>query len=159
MISRERADALLAEIDAAIAASPPDREDACRAAMGIIAGHLPHYKWVGVYVLQGGMLILGPHVGAPTEHTIIPVGSGVCGAAVIQERNQIVPDVRAIDNYLACSPDARSEIVVLILDPESGEILGQIDADGHEVGAFDESDEAFLAEVAARLARRWEPPE
>ena len=158
MISPEQADALVSEIDATTEAAE-DREHACRAAMRLIAGHLPHYHWVGVYVLQGGMLILGPHVGAATEHTIIPVGRGVCGSAVTQERNQIVADVTTVENYLACSADARSEIVVLIRDPENREILGQIDADSHDLAAFDETDEAFLERIAARLATRWVPAE
>jgi L-methionine (R)-S-oxide reductase len=158
VISPEQADGLVQEIEATTEASV-DREDACRAAMRLIARHLPQYHWVGVYVLQGGMLILGPHVGAATEHTIIPVGRGVCGTAVTHEKNQIVADVTTVENYLACSADARSEIVVLIRDPESGEILGQIDADSHDLGAFDQTDEAFLERIAARLATRWTPAE
>lgn len=158
MISREQAGALMAESEAAIGAAT-DREDACGSAMRIIAAGLPHYDWVGVYALQGGMLHLGPYVGADTEHTIIPVGRGVCGTAVAQEKNQIVADVRTLDNYLACSAQTRSEIVVLIRDPRTGQILGQIDADGHAVGAFDATDEAFLESVAVALAARWEPAE
>ena len=155
MVTETQTRPLLSEIASAVRAAP-DRETAIEAAMRRIAGHLPHYRWVGVYVLDGGMLNLGPYVGAKTEHTLIPVGRGVCGTAVAQNRNLIVEDVRALDNYLACSLETRSEIVVLIRDPATGQILGQIDADGHEVGAFDASDEAFLAEVAGLLApRMW----
>jgi len=123
-------------------------------AMQLIADQLPYYNWVGVYLLQGDVLVLGPYVGAATEHTIIPVGQGVCGTAVATDTNQVVVDVRLRENYLACSLETRSEIVVLIRDPESGQILGQIDADGHAVGAFDASDEALLEAVAERLAPR-----
>jgi GAF domain-containing protein len=126
--------------------------------MRLIADRLPHYNWVGVYVAQGGMLHLGPFVGAPTDHTIIPFGRGVCGTAVVTGENQVVEDVRTLDNYLACSLDTRSEIVVLIREPETNAILGQIDADGHAVGAFDATDEAFLEAVAARLAPFWSRP-
>ena len=66
----------------------------------------------------------------------------------------MIDDVQAIGNYLACSIKTRSEIVVLISD-EGGSILGQIDIDGHTVGAFDQSDEKFLEEVARILANRW----
>ena len=156
MITGEQAEALLTEI-AATTAAALDREDAARAAMHLIARHLPHYHWVGVYVLDGGMLNLGPYVGAPTEHTLIPVGRGVCGTAVATGEDQVVEDVRTLDNYLACSLDTRSEIVVLIRDAETGNILGQIDADSHQVGAFDPSDQSFLRQVAALLATRWEP--
>lgn len=110
----------------------------------------PHYEWVGLYLLQGGELVLGPYVGAPTDHTRIPVGVGVCGTAVAQRRNQVVEDVLRLDNYLACSASVRSEIVVLVRDGER--VLGQIDADCDQVGAFDASDEAFLEQVAALIA-------
>jgi len=120
-------------------------------AMHILAENLPHFKWVGVYWLAGGTLELGPYIGAATEHTRIPVGRGVCGTAVAQNHNQLVRDVRELDNYLACSLTTRAEIVVLIRDPAS-RILGQIDADGDTVGAFDERDEALLTQVARLLA-------
>ncbi len=114
---------------------------------------LPHYHWVGIYWLKGNELVLGPYVGPPTEHVRIPVGRGVCGTAVAENMNQIVEDVRTIDNYLACNLETRSEIVVLIRHPQSGKIIGQIDVDGTEVGAFDESDEAMLEVICERIAR------
>lgn len=116
---------------------------------------LPNYDWVGVYWLRGNRLELGPFVGAPTEHKVIPVGRGVCGTAVAEGRNQLVADVRELENYLACSLETRSEIVVLIRSSD-GSILGQIDADGHEVGAFDQSDEELLTKVAELIASRTE---
>lgn len=109
-----------------------------------------HYEWLGLYLLQGEELVLGPYAGAPTDHTRIPVGTGVCGTAIATARNQIIEDVRKLDNYLACSASVRSEIVVLIRD--GSRLLGQIDADCDQVGAFDASDEAFLQEVAALIA-------
>jgi len=66
----------------------------------------------------------------------------------------VIEDVRELDNYLACSLQTRSEIVVLIR--RGGEILGQIDIDGHTVGAFDKSDEGFLERVATLLSERWD---
>lgn len=115
---------------------------------------LPGYEWSGVYRLEDDTLHLDAYTGDATDHTEIPVGRGVCGTAVAERRSQVIEDVQALDNYLSCSIKTRSEIVVLI---ESGEeILGQIDIDGHEVGAFDASDERFLRRVAAVLAERWE---
>ena len=67
--------------------------------------------------------------------------------------NQIIEDVRELDNYLACNLETRSEIVVLIRHPDTGKILGQIDVDGTEVGAFDESDEVLLEVIGERIAR------
>ncbi len=110
------------------------------------------YHWVGVYKLEGDTLVLGPYVGATTDHLRIPVGRGVCGTAVAEDKNQIVGDVRELDNYLACNLQTRSEIVVLIREPESGRILGQIDVDGQAVNAFGKDEESFLTGVAELLA-------
>lgn len=116
---------------------------------------LPDYNWSGIYRLEGEKLLLDAYVGEPTDHTEIPVGRGVCGTAVAEDKNQVIEDVRELSNYLSCSVKTRSEIVVLIHDSE-GKILGQIDIDGHRVGAFDKSDEAFLEKMAEILAQRWE---
>lgn len=121
-------------------------------AMGLL-DELPGYDWSGVYVLKGEMLHLDAYVGAFTDHTEIPVGRGVCGTAVAEDANQVIEDVREIENYLSCSLETRSEIVVLIR--RDGVVLGQIDIDGHEVGAFDGEDERFLEELAELLAGRW----
>lgn len=123
-----------------------------QAAMEALA-RLPGYDWAGVYRLEGGALELDAYVGAATDHVRIPVGTGVCGTAVAEERNQVVPDVRQVSNYLSCSVSTRSEIVVLVW--HEGEILGQIDVDGHAVGAFDLGDEAMLVALAGLLAERW----
>ena len=98
--------------------------------------------------------MLDEYVGEVTEHTRIPVGRGVCGTAVAENKNQVIDDVNALGNYLACSISTKSEIVVLIR--RHGEILGQIDIDSDEVGAFNASDEKFLEEVARALAEHWE---
>jgi GAF domain-containing protein len=113
----------------------------------------PHYHWVGLYLLEGSELRLGPFIGAPTEHTRIPVGRGVCGAAVAEGHNINVPDVTTLDNYLACSPKVRSELVVLIRDPRDKRILGQIDVDSHKPAAFTAEDEQLLERIAQRLAQ------
>lgn len=115
---------------------------------------LPDYNWSGIYRLEGDELVLDEYVGAATDHTRIPVGRGVCGTAVAENQNQVIEDVRDLENYLACSTQTRSEIVVLIRSGE--QILGQIDIDGHRVGAFDQSDEMLLERIAKVLAERWE---
>lgn len=114
---------------------------------------LPEYNWSGIYRLEGETLVLDAYVGAETDHTHIPVGRGVCGTAVAEKTNQVVSDVRELTNYLACSTQTRSEIVVLIWNKEG--ILGQIDIDGHTVGSFDSSDEQFLESLGSILADRW----
>jgi L-methionine (R)-S-oxide reductase len=115
---------------------------------------LPTYSSNFVYRLEGDTLVLDAFTGEATEHTRIPVGHGVCGTAVAENANQLIEDVSKLQNYLCCSLKAKSEIVVLIR--RDGEILGQIDVDSHEIGAFDKNDEAFLKELAAILADRWE---
>jgi GAF domain-containing protein len=109
------------------------------------------YNWVGIYLLEGDMLVLNNYLGKPTEHTRIPVGVGVCGVAVAEGANQIVGDVTRLDNYLACSIGTRSEIVVLIR--RGAAILGQIDIDSDLENAFTNEDEELLARVAERLSR------
>lgn len=118
---------------------------------------LPDYEWSGVYRLEGDTLILDAYVGDETDHTHIPVGRGVCGTAVAEDRDIVVEDVRLLDNYLACCLKTRSEIVVLIR--QGDQVLGQIDIDGHRVGAFGDSDRAFLTELARVLAQRWSDQE
>ena len=121
-------------------------------------GALSTYDWSGVYRLEGDTLLLDAYVGAPTDHTRIPVGRGVCGTAVSQRANQVVDDVGALENYLSCSLETKSEIVVLIWKDDA--ILGQIDIDSHQVGAFGAEDEALLAGLAALIGARWtENPE
>ena len=122
-------------------------------AMRLLSG-LRGYHWCGVYRLEENELVLDEFVGAETDHVRIPVGSGVCGTAVAEDKNQIVDDVSKLTNYLACSATTKSEIVVLIR--RNGQVLGQIDIDGHEVRAFDSSDEELLTAVAEMLSKCWE---
>ena len=111
------------------------------------------YHWVGVYWLREMALYVGPYAGPITHHTVIPVGQGVCGTAVAEDKNQVVSDVRARSNYLACNIETRSEIVVLIRNPETFRVIGQIDADGTAPGGFDApNEEEFLTEIARRIA-------
>ena len=155
MVTDSQQSELIAQIQGIVAHDnrrDGDREAVLQDVMRIIAHGLPHYNWVGVYFHDNGVLNLGPYIGAETEHTLIPVGTGVCGTAVAENRNVVVDDVRELTNYLSCSIETRSEIVVLIHDAQTGQILGQIDADGHTVGAFDQSDERFLQSVAELLA-------
>lgn len=120
---------------------------------------LDTYNWSGIYRLEGETLILDEYVGTATDHTRIAVGVGVCGTAVKEGKNQVIDDVRELTNYLACSTQTRSEIVVLIykdgIAHSESEIIGQIDIDGHSVGAFDLTDEYMLTELAKIVAARW----
>jgi GAF domain-containing protein len=115
----------------------------------------PRFHWTGIYeLLPDNVLRLGPFVGAPTEHVFIGVGQGVCGTAVAEKRNMNVPDVSRASNYLACSSNTRSELVVLIRSGDT--IWAQIDIDSHEVAAFDAASEAAVQTVADWLARVYQ---
>jgi len=111
----------------------------------------PLWDWSGIYLLVGDVLVLGPRT-APADHSRIGIGEGVCGTAVSEDRNQIVEDVREVENYLACSIHTRSELVVLIRD--SGRIVGEFDIDSDTVGAFTHEDEALLEEMGALISGR-----
>lgn len=129
------------------------RDDLLRSAVREIEAAEGAYDWVGVYLLEDeAELVLHNYVGAPTEHDRIEVGDGVCGTAVAEERDITVADVTELDNYLACSPDTRSEIVVLIRDGVSGRIHGQLDLDSDDRGTFDERHRRELRVVADWLA-------
>ena len=117
----------------------------------LLHDRFPPYDWVGIYWVDGSNLVLGPWTGPEaTDHTRIPIGTGVCGAAAASGQTEIVADVEADPRYLACVASTKSEIVVPIFD--GGAVIGEIDVDGSDLGAFDDADARFLEEVAALLA-------
>jgi GAF domain-containing protein len=128
------------------------RDDLLRGAVERIESAEAHYDWVGIYLLEDDVLVLHNYIGKVTDHTRIPVGQGVCGTAVAEGRDINVADVHALSNYLACSLETVSELVLLIRDPVSGEIFGQLDLDSDRRSAFTERDERELRMVADWLA-------
>jgi GAF domain-containing protein len=119
-------------------------------AVAMLKNSVPAYTWVGIYLLEGDELALGPFLGQPSPHTRIPLGSGICGAAATERETIIVDDVNADSRYLACSIETRSEIVVPIMD--SGRVLGEIDIDSDQPAAFGVADRTLLEGVADALA-------
>src|SRR5260370_33199567 len=117
------ADEILSQVEQMVD-SPVPRDDVLRYAVQILKRERERYNWVGIYLIEGDTLVLHNYLGKPTEHTHIPIGKGVCGVAVAEGANQIVGDGTSLDNYLACSVETRSEIVVLI--SRGINILGQI---------------------------------
>jgi len=114
----------------------------------------PRYDWIGIYWLEGDTLVLGPWSGnQATEHTKIPICEGICGAAVREMKTIIVDDVQKDSRYLSCFFDTRSEIVVPI--HANGQIIGEIDIDGKETGAFGRRDQTFLEALAHHIGEQW----
>ena len=118
----------------------------------LLAAEMPTYTWVGIYLLDGEELVLGPFVGKPSPHTRIPLGRGICGAAATHKETIVVDDVNADPRYLACSLETKSEIVVPIM--LHGDVLGEIDIDSDRPAAFADADRVLLEKVAALLAPR-----
>jgi L-methionine (R)-S-oxide reductase len=110
----------------------------------------PPYTSVYAYMLHGNDLQLEAHSGRDTDHTRIPVGTGVCGTAVATKQDQNVPDVNAVGNYLACNAFTKSELVVLIR--RGDHILGQLDIDSDVPDGFGEREHADVKEIADALA-------
>jgi len=137
---------------AELASSGVSRDELLCGAVRVLKEEFSYYNWVGVYLLDGDFLSPHNYIGKPTEHIRIQVGVGVCGSAVKDRENKIVDDVTRQENYLACSLETRSEIVVLIRRGDS--ILGQIDIDSDRANAFGPEDEVLLAGVAEILAAR-----
>jgi L-methionine (R)-S-oxide reductase len=135
----------------------PDTQRAMELAVTILKARMPDYAWVGIYLLDGNELVLGPYRGKPSPHTRIPLGMGICGAAATDEATIIVDDVNADPRYLACSVETRSEIVVPIMRRRANgmnEVLGEIDIDSDRPAAFNASDKELLEGIAEMLAPR-----
>jgi L-methionine (R)-S-oxide reductase len=122
-----------------------------RQTVEVLHDRFDHYSWVGIYLVEGDDLVLGPWKGPQaTEHVRIPVGEGICGAAAASGRTEIVDDVAADERYLACFPSTRSEIVVPI--SYDGRVVGEIDIDSDRPAAFGPEDRAFLERVALLIS-------
>ena len=109
---------------------------------------LPRINWVGFYKMTDGALVLGPFQGKPACIRI-PVGRGVCGTAVAEDRTQLVYDVHQFPGHIACDCASNSEIVVPI--HVNGEIWGVLDIDSPEIGRFTVEDQAGLEEIVGIL--------
>ena len=129
------------------------RDEKLQAISQLLNENVAHYNWVGFYFAnhENRTLHLGPYVGAPTDHTVIPFGKGICGQVAESNSNFVVPDVAAQDNYIACSFTVKSEIVVPLF--VNGINIGQIDIDSHVLDPFTVEDERFLEFVNQEAAK------
>ncbi|MBP7030215.1 MAG: GAF domain-containing protein [Spirochaetes bacterium] len=114
---------------------------------------IPYYNWFGFYIVskeKENMLNLGPYSGEPTEHVKIPFGVGICGQAASSKKTYLIDDVSDEKNYLSCSINVKSEIVVPVFKEDT--LVAEIDIDSHTKEAFTELDKKFLEELATIVA-------
>ncbi len=116
----------------------------------LICDTLPDLNWAGFYLLEGETLVLGPFQGKPACIEI-PVSRGVCGAAVREDRPQLVPDVHAFAGHIACDSASRSELVIPM--HRNGAVVAVLDLDSPSLARFDEADRDGLE----ALVRAVEP--
>lgn len=128
-------------------------EDKLQKICQLLDQEISYFNWTGFYFNNGDKeeLILGPYVGAETDHTIIPFGKGICGQVAVSNETFVVPDVHDQDNYLSCSIDTKAEIVVPII--KNGENIGQIDIDSHTLDPFTTEDREMLEWLCDEIAK------
>jgi len=139
---------LLDEVRKIVTGSNP-RERKLQHICQLLADEVLYYNWVGFYLvdLEGEQeLVLGPFVGEPTEHNLISFGDGICGQVADAQEMFVIQDVSQENNYLSCSPDVQSEIVVPLFNPED-ELIGELDIDSHTKSPFTDEDRLFLDRV------------
>jgi L-methionine (R)-S-oxide reductase len=128
-----------------------DADEVLRRVVSVLQDRFDHYSWVGIYLVEGDDLVLGPWQGPEaTEHVRIPIGQGICGAAAASGVTEVVDDVNADPRYLACFPSTRSEIVVPIA--YQGRVVGEIDIDSDRPATFGSDDRTFLERVALLIS-------
>ena len=132
------------ELSALISGVPHKIANLANAA-SLLYNSLDDLNWAGFYLMENGILVLGPFMGKPACIEI-PVGRGVCGTAVAENKTQLVYDVHQFPGHIACDSASNSEIVVPLR--KGGEIIGVLDVDSPSIGRFDENDKAGLEEFA-----------
>ena len=117
-------------------------------ASALLAQALQDINWVGFYLLEKNLLILGPFQGKPACIEI-PVGNGVCGTAVLEDDIMLVKNVHEFPGHIACDNASNSEIVLPI--HANGKIVGVLDIDSPSLARFDEDDKNGLSEFVTIL--------
>ena len=139
--------ALNKELSALISGVPHPIANMANAA-SLLYNSLEDLNWAGFYLMENGILVLGPFMGKPACIEI-PVGKGVCGTAVAENRSQLVYDVHQFPGHIACDSASNSEIVIPLR--KEGEIIGVLDIDSPIIGRFSEADKLGLEEFAKIL--------
>jgi L-methionine (R)-S-oxide reductase len=129
-----------------------NHETAMAYVVDFLYSSFPHYHWIGVYLIDGNQLVLGPWKGKhATEHTTIPIGKGICGSAAMTGKTERIDDVSKDTRYLSCFLSTRSEIVVPI--KKEKKVIGEIDIDSDVPAAFTRQDVKFLEKIADMLSQ------
>jgi L-methionine (R)-S-oxide reductase len=131
----------------AITDGEPDLYANLSNASALINLALDRINWCGFYIMKDGILVLGPFQGKPACIRI-PVGRGVCGTAVKEDKTQLVYDVHEFPGHIACDDASRSEIVIPI-HAKDGSVFGVLDIDSPEVGRFSECDKEGLQKAVS----------
>lgn len=128
-----------------------DRDEKLLAICKLLERKVKTFDWVGFYFAdpEGKELYLGPFVGEATDHTRIPFGRGICGQVAVSHKTFIAQNVHEEDNYIACSVDVQSEIVVPIM--KGDKFVAQIDIDSNTRGSITKEQRKLLEEIAQLL--------
>ena len=136
----------------ALIRSDQDRDDVLQKIAELLDREVSEFNWTGFYLAsdtEERMLELGPFVGEATDHTKIPFGTGICGQAAETLDTFVVQDVSEAENYLACSVDVKSELVVPIM--KDGEFVGELDIDSHKKNAITDEHKALCEWICKEL--------
>ncbi|MEZ4874216.1 MAG: GAF domain-containing protein [Flavobacteriaceae bacterium] len=141
------------QITALLAAEKTPVDERLTQVCTLLQDRIDYYNWVGFYFAHETekTLHLKAFAGEPTDHTVIPFGKGICGQVAESNANFVVPDVKAQDNYIACSLTVKAEIVIPLF--KNGNNIGQIDIDSHTLDPFTQEDERFLEWVNGEVAK------
>ena len=140
--------AAVAEEIAAVLDGEPNLTARMATVASMLAASFEAFFWTGFYVVDPARereLVVGPYQGT-LGCLRIAFGRGVCGAAAVSGRTQLVPDVHAFPGHIACDGRSRSEVVVPVFEP-SGALIGVLDVDSDRPAAFDEVDVEWLEKI------------
>lgn len=130
------------------------RDEKLLALCNLLDKQVDVFNWTGFYLAseeEENMLILGPYIGEATDHTKIPYGKGICGQAAKTLDTFVVQDVSEADNYLACSVNVKSEIVVPIM--KGDKFVGELDIDSHTRNAISDDLRILCENVCHNLSK------
>lgn len=143
----ELLDTLVLQLDASKA------KDSLANICDLLKANVKNYHWVGFYFMNNETqtLHLGPYAGKKTDHITIPFGKGICGQVADSGETFVVDNINLEDNYIACSVDVKSEIVLPIY--MDGKLIAQLDIDSNTLNAFTEDDKEFLELLCSKIAK------